>query len=204
MSSSEAAPANVRVLVRVRPLNEREGKTSVLEIDNDGMTPSIDFGMINNGDEDSTNNTLSKSNNSEGTVSIVEHGGYGSGYDSGANTAAAALSASAGATKSFTYDAVFGPQSQQSQIFDSVKGIVGAVCAGYNGTIVAYGQTVSQLFLLTYNVHSRAVVGVVILNLILTNSPFVSHLLHSGFWKNSYNLWRGRIVSSLNHRLLLF
>ena len=43
--------------------------------------------------------------------------------------------------RSFTYDAVFGQTSKQTDVYDSVKGIIDAVCAGYNGTIVAYGQT---------------------------------------------------------------
>ena len=146
-SSEGAAPANIRVLVRVRPFNEREMKfnpTSVLEIDDGDMKSSIDFGMSttssathNNDDDDDGSNNNSGSS-SKGTVSIVDNytsGGYGSGYDSGANNNINA------AARSFTYDAVFGPQSKQVQIYDSVKGIIDAVCAGYNGTIVAYGQT---------------------------------------------------------------
>lgn len=46
-----------------------------------------------------------------------------------------------GGPKSFTFDAVYGPESNQVEVFDGVKGIVDAVCEGYNGTIVAYGQT---------------------------------------------------------------
>ena len=133
LSTTDQAPANVRVLVRVRPFNERESKfnpTSVLEVDNNGMKPSIDFGM----DASSTNDN--DNNKSEGTISIVEQsGGYTSGYDSGANNN------NNNVQRSFTYDAVFGPTSQQTDIYDSVKGIIDAVCAGYNGTIVAYGQT---------------------------------------------------------------
>ena len=150
-SSEGSAPANIRVLVRVRPFNEREMKfnpTSVLEIDDGDMKSSIDFGMTttssathnNNDDDDGSNNNSGSS--SKGTVSIVDNntsGGYGSGYDSGANNNINATTSSA--SRSFTYDAVFGPQSKQVQIYDSVKGIIDAVCAGYNGTIVAYGQT---------------------------------------------------------------
>ena len=158
-SSSEgaAAPANIRVLVRVRPFNEREMKfnpTSVLEIDDGDMKSSIDFGMPSssatathrNNDDDgrSSNNVDNNGSSSRGTVSIVDNstisGGYGSGYDSGANNTINAATSST-AARSFTYDAVFGPQSEQVQIYDSVKGIIDAVCAGYNGTIVAYGQT---------------------------------------------------------------
>ena len=43
--------------------------------------------------------------------------------------------------KSFTYDAVYGPESLQSDIYEGARGIVDAVCEGYNGTVVAYGQT---------------------------------------------------------------
>jgi len=133
MSSTDQAPANVRVLVRVRPFNERESKfnpTSVLEVDNNGMKPSIDFGM-------ESSSTSNDNNKSEGTISIVEQsGGYTSGYDSGANN-----NNNNNVQRSFTYDAVFGQNSQQTDIYDSVKGIIDAVCAGYNGTIVAYGQT---------------------------------------------------------------
>lgn len=143
MSSSEAAPANVRVLVRVRPFNDREAKfnpTSVLEIENGGMKSTIDFGM---GESTSATNS-GDSSSSKGTISIVEQsggaGGYGSGYDSGANNATLART-SAAVSQSFTYDAVFGPQSEQIEIFYSLRGIIDAVCGGYNGTIVAYGQT---------------------------------------------------------------
>ena len=152
-SSEGAAPANIRVLVRVRPFNEREMKfnpTSVLEIDDGDMkTTSIDFGMStssathrNDVDDDGRSNNNDGSS-SKGTVSIVDNntisGGYGSGYDSGANNTI--INAATSTARSFTYDAVFGPQSKHVQIYDSVKGIIDAVCAGYNGTIVAYGQT---------------------------------------------------------------
>ena len=142
-SSEGAAPANIRVLVRVSPFNEREMKfnpTSVLEIDDGDMKSSIDFGMSTTSSATHNNNDDGSNNNSKGTVSIVDNntsGGYGSGYDSGANN----NNTINAAVRSFTYDAVFGPQSKQVQIYDSVKGIIDAVCAGYNGTIVAYGQT---------------------------------------------------------------
>lgn len=136
MSSLEAAaPANIRVLVRVRPFSDREARSSHLEISDGGVTPTIDFGM----NESATN--VGTNEASQGTIFIVDPsigaGGYGSGYDSGANNS----NTTSSAARSFTYDAVFGPQSTQIQIFDSIKGIIDAVCAGYNGTIVAYGQT---------------------------------------------------------------
>ncbi|OWZ18615.1 Kinesin [Phytophthora megakarya] len=44
--------------------------------------------------------------------------------------------------KSFTFDAAFGAQSTQQQVYDTAATeIVEAVMEGYNGTIFAYGQT---------------------------------------------------------------
>lgn len=44
--------------------------------------------------------------------------------------------------KRFTFDAVFGPDSQQEQVFEAVAmPIIDSVMSGYNGTIFAYGQT---------------------------------------------------------------
>lgn len=114
-SSGEEAPSAIRVLVRVRPLNEREAKSkNVLQLES-GETTAIDFGTKEQTSDES-------SSTAEGTVSILtdQQG-----------------------PSSFTYDAVFGPESQQIDIFESVKGIIDAVVSGYNGTIVAYGQTSS-------------------------------------------------------------
>ena len=105
--------------MRVRPLNERESKSkNVLQLQS-GETTAIDFGIKSqsstaNGEE------ITSSCSAEGTVSIDDQQG-----------------------SSFTYDAVFGPESQQSEIFESVTELVDAVVSGYNGTIVAYGQTSS-------------------------------------------------------------
>lgn len=118
VSSGEEAPSAIRVLVRVRPLNERETKSkNVLQLQS-GETTAIDFGIK----EQASSEESSLSGSAEGTVSILtdQQG-----------------------PSSFTYDAVFGPESQQIDIFESVKGIVDAVVSGYNGTIVAYGQTSS-------------------------------------------------------------
>jgi excinuclease UvrABC helicase subunit UvrB len=110
MNDPDTLSPNIRVLLRVRPLNTRElhhSSHSILHIEN---TPD------------------------EGTVNIVDGNGYGSGLETvnvGNN----------GGPKSFTFDAVYGPESNQVEVFDGVKGIVDAVCEGYNGTIVAYGQT---------------------------------------------------------------
>ena len=46
-----------------------------------------------------------------------------------------------GMSNSFNYDAVYGPESTQSDVYEGTKHIVDAVREGYNGTIVAYGQT---------------------------------------------------------------
>jgi kinesin family protein 3/17 len=46
------------------------------------------------------------------------------------------------ASKAFTFDYVFGPNSKQVDIYNLVaRPIVDAVLEGYNGTIFAYGQT---------------------------------------------------------------
>ena len=43
--------------------------------------------------------------------------------------------------KTFTFDAVFGPDSQQKNVYDiCAAGVVDSVLNGYNGTIFAYGQ----------------------------------------------------------------
>ena len=43
--------------------------------------------------------------------------------------------------KNFTFDAVFGPRSDQKFIYDTcASSVVESVLKGYNGTIFAYGQ----------------------------------------------------------------
>jgi len=121
-AEEEEAPSAIRVLVRVRPLNDRESKSkSVLKLQS-GETTAIDFGIKDsaNAAAISSEESSSSTATAEGTVSIIDQQGT-----------------------FFTYDAVFGPESQQKDIFESVKGIVDAVVGGYNGTIVAYGQTSS-------------------------------------------------------------
>jgi hypothetical protein len=52
------------------------------------------------------------------------------------------VAASSEPPKSFTFDAAFGAQSTQQQVYDTAATeIVEAVMEGYNGTIFAYGQT---------------------------------------------------------------
>ncbi|KAL3816158.1 hypothetical protein ACHAXA_001645 [Cyclostephanos tholiformis] len=153
-SSSAAHPANIRVLVRVRPLNENEsrigrgggvGKDGIIEIDDSDMKSTIDFGCGGLAGGSSPEGVGGGGGGSRGRVVVVDQvgggvgGGYGSGCDGGTNPVPAAQQQQQ--QRSFTYDAVYGPSSSQGQIFDAVKGIIDAVCDGYNGTIVAYGQT---------------------------------------------------------------
>ncbi len=112
-----AAPANVRVVVRVRPLNDSElslngnvGRTNVVALE-------------------------SKSNTTQTPETI------------GINCDTTDSGSSSTGSKYFTFDAVHGPKSNQSEVFESVKEIVEAVTSGYNGTIVAYGQT-GELYML--------------------------------------------------------
>lgn len=43
--------------------------------------------------------------------------------------------------KVFKFDKVFRDTSTQIQVFEEVKEVVGSVMAGFNGTVMAYGQT---------------------------------------------------------------
>ena len=90
MSSSKAAaaaavaPANIRVLVCVRPYSNRESRfspSSILEIDDGGMRSMIDFGMAAATDSGNGNGNGSGSG-SQGSVIIIDQGrgGLGGGY----------------------------------------------------------------------------------------------------------------------------
>lgn len=46
-----------------------------------------------------------------------------------------------GEKKFFSFDKIFGSEVEQREIFGEVEGVVDAVMAGFNGTILAYGQT---------------------------------------------------------------
>lgn len=134
------APANIRVLVRVRPLNESErtehgiiGRTNVLNIDT-SSAKSIDFGEENNNKE---NGAIISMNNLVDSNRRVTSGDFRAGYTSDGEM----NGGGGGLTKQYIFDAVHGERSTQSEVYDSVKGIVDAVVDGYNGTIVAYGQT---------------------------------------------------------------
>lgn len=52
--------------------------------------------------------------------------------------------------KDFYFDAVFGPNAEQKNIYDiCASGVVESVLNGYNGTIFAYGQ-VRECFLVNW------------------------------------------------------
>ena len=131
------APANIRVLVRVRPLNKKElsergstGRANVLNVD-ENSNGRIDF----DGEDKENSATISINNASDANRRVTStdyRGGYASDEPSNAN---------GGNMKQYTFDAVHGERSTQGEVYESVKGIVDAVVAGYNGTIVAYGQT---------------------------------------------------------------
>jgi flagellar hook assembly protein FlgD len=118
---NEEQDPTIRVLLRVRPLNTRElhhSSSSILHID------SSDNSVVN-------------------IVDVAS--GYGSGLET--NPSGGGMNVGNNNTpKSYTYDAIYGPESTQLEVFDGVKEIVEAVCEGYNGTIVAYGQTGKNLY----------------------------------------------------------
>ena len=105
------APANVRVLVRIRPLNNTEHRRN---------------GRYNKSE------AISIDSNSSLTLAMS---------GSNSETRRDRSSSSALENKSFKFDAVLGPRSSQADVYSNVKEIVEAVANGYNGTIVAYGQT---------------------------------------------------------------
>ncbi len=52
--------------------------------------------------------------------------------------------------KEFTFDRAFAPGCTQDEVYNEVGGpIVDAVMKGYNGTVLAYGQTVRAAIPLT-------------------------------------------------------
>ncbi|KAL7542988.1 hypothetical protein ACHAWF_007291 [Thalassiosira exigua] len=138
--SSGVAPSNIRVVVRVRPLNERDktlnpSDKGVLQIKkNEGIAAPLNFGT----DDDSAGRGGSGA--SEGTIGISEQT-YQAVLSHVGPAPRRRATAAVAQSRSFVYDSLFGPQSTQEEIFDSVKGITEAVCGGYNGTILAYGQT---------------------------------------------------------------
>ena len=143
------APANIRVLVRIRPLNDREkssagtrkrslGRSEILTVSNHSSSGKIDFNSNSNGgggggvddSKDANGATIFVNSHSTDDLKSVDSCSSSSTTANNNNN-----------TKQFTFDAVHGTRSTQLEVYDSVKGIVEGVVSGYNGTIVAYGQT---------------------------------------------------------------
>ena len=60
----------------------------------------------------------------------------------GAPASALASGGAGGDTKTYPFDKVFGPEADQTMVFNEVaEGMLDEVLAGYNCTIFAYGQT---------------------------------------------------------------
>ena len=133
MEPTTQAPANIRVLVRVRPLNRKEmsegvtGRTNMLNLDTRSKG-EIDFNGENT--ENGAIISVKNINDSNRRMTTSE---CRTGYHSDDNTNVS--------SKQYMFDAVHGEGSTQSEIYQNVRGIVDAVVDGYNGTIVAYGQT---------------------------------------------------------------
>lgn len=108
--------ANIRVVVRVRPLNERE--------------------LLSNPHDEGALQLRDDGGGSEGTITIDQaHVSHNAVTTTGRGDRGSLRS------KSFIYDAVHGPQSTQDDIFESVRDIIDSVHAGFSGTVLAYGQT---------------------------------------------------------------
>ena len=126
MSNADAdvAPANVRVLVRVRPLSDVEKSgggrngagngSSILSLGGTATGP-MDFGQ--GGGTAGGSATITVNDGGLGGAG-AGGGGYGSGYESDYSG------------KTYHFDAVHGPRSTQADVFGSVRGIVDAVAAG--------------------------------------------------------------------------
>ena len=137
--NADVAPANVRVLVRVRPLSDAEKSgggrngngSSILNLGGAGTASApMDFGQ-GGGTAGSATITVN-----DGSLGGVSGSGYGSGYESdysrggGGAAAGSAAAAAGGGSKTYHFDAVHGPRSTQADVFSSVRGIVDAVAAG--------------------------------------------------------------------------
>ena len=131
--NADVAPANVRVLVRVRPLSDAEksgggggrngtnGSSSLLSLGGAGTASApMDFGQGGGTADGSATVTVNDGSLGGGAGG----GGYGSGYESDYSAS------NGGASKTFHFDAVHGPRSTQADVFSSVRGIVDAVAAG--------------------------------------------------------------------------
>jgi hypothetical protein len=126
------AAGNIRVLVRIRPHNKTElmekgatGRSNVLSLDGPKKS-SINF----DGDDNDTGASIIVNSSTVEESSGFRRAGYSSDGENSSST-----------IKKFMFDAVHDPRSTQNEVYESVRGTVDAVTAGYNGTIVAYGQT---------------------------------------------------------------
>ncbi len=116
-SASSGNADNVKVVVRCRPMSDKE-------LDNDHreiifVNMNLHYKMIN------YYFLISQVNETTGAIDVRPL------HNTNDDT-----------TKTFTFDYVFGPNSKQVDIYNLVaRPIVDAVLDGYNGTIFAYGQT---------------------------------------------------------------
>ena len=63
-------------------------------------------------------------------------------------------------TKTFKYDKILGMNCNQVEVFDEVNSTVNSLIDGFNGTIMAYGQTsAGNIFLYLYTVLSVCLVS---------------------------------------------
>jgi len=139
---ADAAPANVRVLVRVRPLSDAEktpggrnrtiNGSSILTLTNNGASSApMDFGQ---GGGSSSSASLGSATVTINDGGLGGGGGYGSGYESDYSRSGGSGNGTAAATgngsKTYQFDAVLGTRSTQADVFSSVRGIVDAVAAG--------------------------------------------------------------------------
>ena len=147
-SCEAAAPAHVRVLVRVRPLSEAEQPRTaaplgtpgpagrgaaggVLTLDPGTGRPGdpLDFGAA--GGEGGSKAPATEPNLATVTVAVAGSAGSAAtpGYDSDGHGGPGGGRAGGGG-RTFQFDAVHGPESTQADVFGSVRGIVDAVAAG--------------------------------------------------------------------------
>jgi hypothetical protein len=80
VSTAAASPANIRVLVRVRPFNERElrfNPTNILDIG--GSLANTDFGSDAATNDNNNNGSISGHGTTVAIVDQSSGGGYGSG-----------------------------------------------------------------------------------------------------------------------------
>jgi len=76
--------------------------------------------------------------------------------DVSADGLAVTLNAPEQRPRSWTFDGVHGPNSTQAEVYDAVAvPVLESVMQGYNGTILAYGQTVSPRHVGLYSLSPR-------------------------------------------------